>query len=356
LPLAAVGLSLDALDDLTRELGEALPSRSLWLDLAGDRAQIVYRVDDQPARYRSIPWAASAWSLPKEQENQAVTSSSANQADWDALVREAVMTVQAISPEAFRMPELTVVCGEAAGGLGLLSALGNRLPGQVKRLADFSWKMPVADLALRPRLNVLAKALGLALGATRPGGGINFLRGEFAVGLSRGGYRRPPLLLAASFLWLLLCLIVSWAVDTHSQQQRLAGLERQARQIVERLAPEVDPKFSLKEYVSIINNRLGQFEEKQLIAGKRNQETSLLETLRLLSSTISSQEKVACRSLTFDAQRVTIKAEADAFATVEKINKQLGALKRFQEVRIKTIKTRSGDEGVEFDFELVRKE
>ncbi|EFL49706.1 conserved hypothetical protein [Solidesulfovibrio fructosivorans JJ]] len=356
LPLTAVGLSLDALEDMVREVGEALPARSLLLDFAGERAQIIYRADGAPARYRSIPWAAAAWYPPKDQEEQTVPSLPAGQADLETLAREVVMTVQAVSPDVTRLPELTVVCGEGAARPGLLPALGRRLPGRIRHLADFSWKMPVADLALRPRLDILAKALGLALGAARPGGGINFLRGEFAVGLSRRGHRRPMLLLAASFILFLLCLIVSWVVDIQSQQKRLTGLEQQARQIVESLAPELDPKFSLMEDVSIIKNRLNQLEEKQLVAVKRDQETGLLETLRLLSTTISNQEKVICRSLSFDAHHVTIKAEADTFETVEKINKQLSSLKRFQEVHIKGIRAKAGNDGVGFDFELIRKE
>ena len=111
----------------------------------------------------------------------------------------------------------------------------------------------------------------------------------------------------------------------------------------------------MRQDVAIIKDRLEKLKEKRLIAGQKAPETNLVETLRLLSSLLTDKDKVVFRSLQYDETRITIRAEAGSFQTIERIKSELASHDLFQDIQIKDIKTKSKGSDVEFGFELFRK-
>lgn len=355
LPVAEVGLSVDCLDFLARETGESLPSRSIWLDIGGRQTQFMYLMDGMPACYRSLPWGCSEVAAGAGETPMVKTFSQEGGAALEHLVPEIIATVLAISPEAVRLPELIVVCGDAAGHDGLLTALRERFQSTVRQLRDFSGKRLDLPAEIHGQLDVLAMALGLALRKAAGSEALHFLHGEFAVKRVGNRRHRPRYVLAAAFVLAMVSLGLSIGIDLHVKATQLEALEAQARHRIASIVPDVQSDLSLKQYGSIIKERIQRLEEKKTLLGQKAPETNFVETLRLLSSVISTKEKVVFRSLHFDASRVRVTAEADSFETIENIKKELVALKVFQEIQIKDIKAKPAAGGAEFNFELVRK-
>lgn len=355
LPPSEVTLGIDALEHLARSMDAPLPLHCLWLDVGLRRTQVLQLADGSPVCCRSIPcvWPEPVW---REQDNLATeTPPRSWRGTSQALVSEIIATVLAASPDARRLPELTIITGEQAGHGEVLGALCKHLPGEVKRLRDFSWERLGLEPAFRSRLDQLAVALGLALRGAEGGGSLNYLRGEFAVKALSASRRRPRLVLAAAFALALASAGLSVGLDMRAKTLRLEALENQAREMVRGVAPDIASDLTLRQDVAIIKDRLEKLKEKQLIAGQKAPETNLVETLRLLSSLLTGKDKVAFRSLQYDETRITIRAEAGSFQAIEKIKSELAALDLFQSIQIKDIKTKSNGSDVEFGFELFRR-
>lgn len=225
LPPSEVTLGIDALEHLARSMDAPLPPHSLWLDVGLWRTQVLLLANGSPVCYRSIP---CVWPTAKcEQGNPMPRPCRGGPQD---LVSEVIATVLAASPEARRLPELTIITGEQAGHEEVVSTLGKLLPGEVRCLGDYSWTRLGLEPAFCGRFDQLAVALGLALRGVEGRGALNFLRGEFAVKVLSASRRRPRMVLAAAFTLALASAGLSVGLDMRAKTLRLEALENRNRQ------------------------------------------------------------------------------------------------------------------------------
>lgn len=170
-------------------------------------------------------------------------------------------------------------------------------------------------------------ALALALRGTKKAAGLDFRRGEFelqkhALKLKKD-LRWAAVVIAAS----LAALVAGQALGYYLDYVKLKSLKSAVNTVFQESCPDVtkivDPVQQLKTKIA---------ESKKISAGSPG--TVFLDLLKEISAAVPQSTGFLITSLSYDGERIDMRAETASFDAAEEIKKGLAASRRFTNVNI----------------------
>jgi len=197
---------------------------------------------------------------------------------------------------------------------------------------------------------------GVAVGygnAEEAGGRFNFCKEEFASVCPDSCWKQDVIHLGT----LLLCVLLAWGVYAYSSmvsgERELKRLNEATAQQYRKALPDLNPNMALMQYESILSAKL-QALTGDTEGGPDESTTSVIETLRTVSKTVSRDIDVEFISLNLDGKRIDLQGEAGSMNDVDTIRAALGAVDIFKGVKIKNAMKDKRTSKIRFEMEVER--
>lgn len=230
--------------------------------------------------------------------------------------------------------------GQAAAPVKVLLTGGGALFPSIKEILEEAIGVPAvfADLTETDNFEIdsgiptpwslqLNNALALALRGMKKAAGMDFRRGEFELKKHALKLKRD-LRWAAIMVAVSLCaLVIDQALGYYLDYMKLKNLKSTINTVFQASCPDVtkivDPAQQLKTKIA---------ESRKISVGSSG--TLFLELLKEISATIPQSTGFLITNLSYDGERIDIKAETTSFDTAEEVKKSLAGSRYFTNVNI----------------------
>lgn len=213
-----------------------------------------------------------------------------------------------------------------------------------------------ACLKLGDELDDGQRGSGVAVGygtAEESGGKFDFRKDEFSRAGGKSAMQREIFYVVG----LLLAVALAWGgyayANLMSGERELEYLREATLQQYRDAIPEVGNDMALMQYQSILSSKL-ELLTGTSNSGKDGDSSSVIDTLRTVSSVLAKNIDVEFLSLSMDAKRIDIQGQTRTMKEVDTVRASLVKTKAFKSVKVKNAVTEKRTKRIRFEIEVIR--
>jgi len=363
LNIEVIDLSWHGLLALLEEHAEALPDPLVVVDAGWSGTEVFLVHHDQIMEHRFVAMGGSSFLEDHDKERgNSLASESVDAASpvlaehdlgtWTEKILSLIGLVTMTQNLGRLRPEQIVLCGGGSLVEGLGSALERALHIPVQTMGELKKDFFKDAVDTDTPWSLVHNAAGLALRARKPDLGFNFRTGEFAPQTTFKDRRKRLVHLGVCAALLIGVYLFTLVSEIHRKNENADLFDRQIRDRVVEVLPDVRKGMRPSQYISILKDRLAIFDAGDI--DEEGARGSAIEVLQAVSALVDTSFEVTLDIFTLDGSKVRISGSADGFATVEAMKQRLQSSPFFADAVIKGAKSVARDGTVQFTLELER--